>query len=143
MRRVSRRRSLGGEGAECKSADGSDAPRKERATASTGTFAIPRSWLPPANVPQTEHQHRMTIVTTRAQGNFDMAALPVTRRSRSSATRSIDNSLGGISSTGDPRLRGALPFSDFASGIAWIEGPLAPKRCAVPGPRISATRRSV
>src|SRR5713101_2593221 len=46
------------------------------------------------------------------------------------------------SSTGDPRLRGALPFSDFASGIAWIEGPLAPKRCAVPGPRISATRRS-
>ncbi len=47
------------------------------------------------------------------------------------------------SSTGDPRLRGALPFSDFASGIAWIEGPLAPKRCAVPGPRISATRRSV
>src|SRR5216684_6707444 len=78
VRRVSRRRSLGGEGAECKSADGSDAPRKERATASTGTFAIPRSWLPPANVPQTEHQHRMTIVTTRAQGNFDMAALPVT-----------------------------------------------------------------
>jgi hypothetical protein len=39
-------------------------------------------------------------------------ALPVTRPSRSSATRSIDNSLGGISSSSDPRLRGALPTTD-------------------------------
>ncbi len=49
-----------------------------------------------------------------AQGDLchEAPAVPLTRPSRSSATGSIDNSPGGISSTGDPRLRGALPQPD-------------------------------
>ena len=52
-----------------------------------------------------------------AQGDLchEAPALPVTRPSCSSATRSIDNSLVESSSTGDPRLRGALPLDAVTS----------------------------
>jgi hypothetical protein len=53
-----------------------------------------------------------------AQGDLchEAPALPVTRPSRSSATRSIDNSLVDSSSTSDSRLRGALPTGDISFG---------------------------
>ena len=51
-------------------------------------------------------------------------ALPVTRPSRSSATRSIDNSLVESSSTDDLRLRGALPQPDTRCAGARVIRPL-------------------